>query len=92
MEQVWVAETWHAHGEEHMIKGIYDSREAAFEGLKSVPDMTIYIAEDGSLIGRPRHEREYLARWGRARLMPVQGRKQAPEAALVLRPDGDQAG
>lgn len=85
--EVWVAETWHAHGEAQRVEGVYDSREAAFEGLKAVPDMTVYVDERGHLVGRPRHEREYLARWGKARPMPVLGRMPPPpdvvEEAIV---------
>ena len=51
--EVWVAETWGAHGYGHDVLGLYDSREAAFEGLKAVPDMTVYVDERGHLAGRP---------------------------------------
>jgi hypothetical protein len=74
-----------AHGYDHDVQGLYDSREAAFEGLKAVPGMTVYAGEDGLLHGRPRHDDGHLARWGVARPMKVRGlaapSPQSPEEA-----------
>ncbi len=84
-EEVWVAETWRAHGEGRNVHGIYSSREAAWDGLKGYVD-TLYVGEDGFLHGRPRDEeprRDWRRwtpspTWALASPMKVQGRKQAP--------------
>ena len=86
--EVWVAETWEAHGEGRGVQGIYVSREAAWDGLKSHVE-TLYVGEDGHLHGKPRHEefdwdrirRGYLRRWALAVPMKVQGR---PAQALMI--------
>ena len=77
-EEVWVAETWHAHGEGHRVQGVYGSREAAWEGLKGEVQ-TLYVGEDGLLHGRPRDIDAWWRRrvWAEARPMIVQGRKPA---------------
>jgi hypothetical protein len=83
-EEVWVAETWGAHGEGQSVQGVYGSREAAWEGLKGKVD-TLYIAKDGSVQGRPRHEESgrNLSMWGDTRQwasaypMKVQGRAES---------------
>jgi hypothetical protein len=78
-DEVWVAETWQAYGYGHEVQGVYGSREAAFEGLKGEPDMTVYA--DGILLrARPRHEDASGARWGVARCMTVRGRAAARPA------------
>ena len=73
--QVWVAETWCAHGEESQVQGVYDSREAARDGLKDEVD-TLYVDDAGLLRGRPRGEPPYGfgARWAMAGPMEVRGR------------------
>lgn len=85
-----MAETWRHYGEDRYVQGLYDSREAAFEGLKEIPEMTVYVGADGSVIGRPRHPggpkewKEPRGRgwlepdrrtWAIARPMKVRGRK-----------------
>lgn len=94
-EEVWVAETWHAHGEGMGVKGIYDSREAAWDGLKGEVE-TLYVDERGHLRGRPRDEepawRPGVWRrlvWARAQPMKVQGREdetREPMPPLRLAP------
>lgn len=78
-EEVWVAETWGAHGEGHRVQGVYDSREAAWEGLKGKVD-TLYADGDGFLRGRPRCEEWWYGHrvWAQARPVKVQGRKVPP--------------
>ncbi len=84
-EEVWVATTWHAHGEGYTVQGIYSSREAAWDGLKGKVE-TLYCGPDGSLYGKPRDEdsprtlRYWMRRrvWALAEPMTVQGRKPAP--------------
>ena len=74
-KEVWVAETWGAHGEGCSVHGIYSSREAAWDGLKGYVD-TLYVGEDGNLHGKPRDEdnwRRHRA-WALARPMKVEGR------------------
>jgi hypothetical protein len=86
--EVWVAETWKAHGCDHDVQGVYDSREAAFEGLKAAPGMTVYVADDGNVRGRPRNEewrpRDWLDAdprlWAVARPFKVRGRERTPTA------------
>ena len=56
MDEVWVALTWKAHGYEEDIHGVFDSREAAFESLKALPNMAVYVDEHGSVAGRPAKE------------------------------------
>lgn len=79
---VWVAETWRAHGYDHGVQGVYDSREAAFEGLKDRPNLTVYVGKDGNLHGRPRSEAHPRAEWAWAAPLKVQGRRQAPSPGL----------
>ena len=43
MDEVWVAMTWKAHGDEEYVHGVFGSREAAFESLKALPNMTVYV-------------------------------------------------
>jgi hypothetical protein len=78
---VWVAETWQAHGYGHSVQGVYDSREAAFEGLKDRPNLTVYAGKDGNLHGRPRSEAHPRAEWAWAAPLTVQGRRQVPSPA-----------
>ena len=81
-EEVWVAETWGAHGYGMGVHGIYSSREAAWDGLKGYVD-TLYIGEDGYVHGKPRHEefdmersrRGYSRQWAIAQPMKVEGCK-----------------
>ena len=82
-----MAETWHAHGEGHMVQGVYDSREAAWDGLKGKTE-TLYVDERGHLRGRPRDEEPtwrpgqwIRLTWAQARPVKVQGRMQ-PELRL----------
>ena len=74
-EEVWVAETWGAHGDGMGVRGIYSSREAAWDGLKGYVD-TLYVGADGNLHGRPRDEDDWrrYRRWALAQPMKVQGR------------------
>ena len=75
-DEVWVAQAWNAHGYNCRVQGVYDSREAAFEGLKSEPGVTVYVApEDGLVHGRPRDEDKFGAVWALARPMRVKGRR-----------------
>ena len=85
MDEVWVALTWKAHGYEEDIHGVFDSREAAFESLKALPNMTVYTDEHGNVAGRPVKQREpgeilrrrspYVPeRWASAEPYTVQGR------------------
>lgn len=77
-DEVWVAETWRAHGDEARVQGVYSSREAAWDGLKGEVE-TLYVGEDGHLHGKPRDDsgsRDYFGRrWACAAPMKVQGRK-----------------
>ena len=83
-DEVWVATTWKAHGYDTDVQGVYDSREAAFEGLKAEPGMTVYADPDGCLKGRPRDENQFGARWARAEPAIVRGRaRPAPEGTLT---------
>ena len=76
-EEVWVAETWEAHGECVGVHGIYSSREAAWDGLKGHVD-TLYVGDDGELHGKPRDDGPLWGRrWASAHPMKVQGRKGA---------------
>jgi len=80
-EEVWVAETWHAHGDGARVQGVYDSREAAWDGLKGEVE-TLYAGTGGHLHGKPRHDEwrpgdGYIRRWARASPMMIQGRKDA---------------
>lgn len=54
--EVWVAETWEAHGEGHSILGVYATREAAFTAFKALENMTVYVDVDGDVRARPRNE------------------------------------
>lgn len=54
---VWVALAWDAHGYNTRIHGVYESREAAFDGLRDMPNMTVYVDLAGHVRGRPRRER-----------------------------------
>ena len=91
MDEVWVAMTWKAHGDEETVYGVFDSREAAFESLKALPNMTVYVDEHGQVAGRPRKEQEpgaFLRRrgpyvpeyWASAAPYKVQGRATPGEA------------
>lgn len=88
--EVWVAETWHAHGEDHRVQGVYDSREAAWDGLKGEVE-TLYADERGWLRGKPRDEERPVRLWERrpwpvwavAKPMPVQGRKQPADGGAA---------
>ncbi len=74
-DEVWVAQAWNAHGYGCRVQGVYDSREAAFEGLKSEPGITVWVApEDGLVHGRPRDEGKLGALGALARPMTVKGR------------------
>ena len=72
--QVWVAETWNAHGYDQMVLGVYTSREAAFQALKERPNMTVYTDENGHVKARPCREPSFSdqviaylpVKWGRA--------------------------
>lgn len=85
MNEVWVAETWRLYGEDRCVRGLYDSREAAFEALRALPNMTVYTDGHGQVRGRPRkvHEPGTFVRggvqwvpeeWAIAHPMRVQGR------------------
>lgn len=73
--EVWVAETWRAHGYGHGIHGVYESREAAFEALKSEPGMTVWVDERGIVRGRPRDDERFGATWAMAASQKVQARE-----------------
>ena len=73
--EVWVAETWNAHGYDQMVLGVYASREAAFRALKERPNMTVYTDDSGHVKARPCREPSFSERmtypylpvkWGRA--------------------------
>lgn len=70
----WVAETWHAHGYGRSVVGVFESREAAFEGLKGEPNLTVWADENGNLRGRPRDEDRIGATWAHASPWRVRGR------------------
>jgi RecB family exonuclease len=72
--EVWVAQAWQAHGHGCRVQGAYDSREAAFDGLKAEPGMTVYVAGDGLVHGKPRNEDRRGAEWALARPVPVKGK------------------
>lgn len=72
--EVWVAETWGAHGYGRAVLGVYSSREAAFEALKAQANMTVWTDEHGNVHGRPRNEDRYGAEWGLASPWRVRGR------------------
>ena len=43
-----------AHGDEMDVHGVFESREAAFESLKALPNMTVYVDEHGfNVVSRP---------------------------------------
>ena len=92
MEQVWVAETWGPHGDESRVEGVYDSREAAQDGLKGEVE-TLYVGDNGDLAGEPRDTKRYGpdARWAAAYPMPVLGRAQPSESASAPRGDRHDA-
>ena len=87
-----MAETWEAHGYSHDVHGVYDSRGAAFEALKAMPNMTVYVDAAGEVQGRPRKERDigraigewslggvpswFPVRWAHAHPMEVEGRQE----------------
>lgn len=81
-QEIWIAETWGAHGDGYRVQGIYDSREAAWDGLKGEVE-TLYVDERGHLRGRPRNEEPtwrpgvwFRLKWASAYPMKIQGRKQ----------------
>lgn len=83
MDEVWVAEVWKAHGYSHGVHAVYGSREAAFEALRAMPNMTVYVDAAGEVRGRPRKERvpgagAYLSAppewWAHAHPMMIEGR------------------
>lgn len=79
--EVWVAETWNAHGYDHTVLGVYAGREAAFRALKELPNMAVYVDEHGHVRGRPKREPSFNeqvimpipVQWGRAWPAKVQG-------------------
>jgi len=73
-DEVWVAQAWQAHGYGCRVQGVYVSREAAFEGLKAEPGITVYVAEDDLVHGRPRNADRHGAEWALARPARVRGR------------------
>ena len=88
---IWVALIHSGYGEDTMIQGAYESREAAFEGLRDMPNMTVWVDLAGHVRGRPRRERTGIdllrrwpnlpEKWAEARPWTVQGR-----AAISVRP------
>ncbi len=80
MDEVWVAEVWQAHGYGHGVHAVYGSREAAFEALRAMPNMTVYVDAAGEVRGRPRVERGRSAEahlpewWAHAHPMMIEGR------------------
>lgn len=78
MDEVWVALTWKAHGYEEDIHGVFDSREAAFESLKALPNMAVYVDEHGNVAGRPRKERDYTRPLRRGPYVPEYWASAAP--------------
>lgn len=86
-DEVWVVETWEAHGEGAAVLGVYVSREAAFEAVNAQPNMTAYVDYDGVLLGRPRRMTRGWGmnwepvRWALGRPHKVQGRKPLPTPA-----------
>lgn len=78
MSDVWVAETWSAHGYNHAIQGVYESREAAFDGLKSEPNMTVWV-ENGIVRAKPKAEgnlwhHQDREKWGMANPFSIKGK------------------
>jgi hypothetical protein len=101
-DEVWVAETWCAYGEDRYVQGLYDSREAAFEALKDIAGMTVYVGGDQNVHGRPRNPdgpkewREPGGRgwmepdrrtWAFAKPMRVRGRKADAVSARPQSPE-----
>jgi hypothetical protein len=91
MDEVWVALTWEAHGYGTRVFGAYGSREAAFEALKALPNMTVYVDAAGEVRGRPRKERspgmslrywmnQPPERWAHARPVKVESRQPITQA------------
>ena len=60
MDVVWPVLIWNAHGESTMLLGVYDSRESAFEAVRTEPNMTAYVDDKGHVRGRPKKERQPL--------------------------------
>lgn len=60
---IWVALAWGAHGHGTRIHGVYSTREAAFEDLRNLPNMTVWVDLAGHVRGRPRRERSGDAHW-----------------------------
>jgi hypothetical protein len=82
-DEVWVVETHRGHGESARVHGVYVSREAAWDALKELPNMTVYVDDDGRLQGRPKNESwqnpNRLWAWGHP--MRMQARKSATAQA-----------
>ena len=77
-DEVWVAQAWQAHGYGCRVQGVYDSREAAFEGLKAEAGITVWVAPEDQLVhGRPRNEDKHGGEWALARPVLVRGRAGA---------------
>lgn len=53
---VWVVETHSGHGEDADVLGVYRSREAAWDAIKALPDVTAYMDGNGNVRGRPKNE------------------------------------
>jgi hypothetical protein len=90
MDKVWVATVRKAHGEENGVYGVYDSREAVFEALKELPNITVWVDAAGNVQGRPVRERDwskglyqpYLPEyWATAEAYRVQGRVKLQAAS-----------
>jgi hypothetical protein len=58
MAEVWVVTTHSGWGEDSDVLGVFDSREAAWDGLKAElpPGHKIWVNQDGMLQAKPRDE------------------------------------
>src|SRR6185312_4356782 len=83
VDEVWVTLIGDAHGENTVIEGVYEDREAAFEGLKKQRNMTVWVGDDGFVHGRPKRESRpalrlgepwFPVRWAVGRPLAVQRR------------------
>jgi hypothetical protein len=70
MSEVWVAMVRKAHGEENDVHGVYSSREAVFEALLALPNMTVYVDAAGNVQGRPVREHDWSKGLGWQALLP----------------------
>jgi hypothetical protein len=63
MTQVWLVTTHSGHGEDSDVLGVFESREAAWDGLKGAlpPDHKMWVGDDGNLRSKPENEKVSLS-------------------------------